>query len=164
MSQDVSGTERGFLEQMSLSRLSLWGTLRAVGRGLREAVAPARQPPAPRQLLQADWREQSREQKARGVWGARPTARTEPQPVRGQGGTNCVNACGPTLISREERNSARVSGPVWEPPGPRGRKEWRSPAASVAPTAARPSQEGRREPRLTHGGLPACTPDSKEQR
>lgn len=40
MSQDVSGTERGFLEQMSLSRLSLWGTLRAVGRGLREAVAP----------------------------------------------------------------------------------------------------------------------------
>lgn len=69
MSQDVSGTERGFLEQMSLSRLSLWGTLRAVGRGLREAVAPARQPPAPRQLLQADWREQSREQKARGRGG-----------------------------------------------------------------------------------------------
>lgn len=164
MSQDVSGTERGFLEQMSLSRLSLWGTLRAVGRGLWEAVAPCSSatsaPSAPSSYAGLE----GAKPRAEGMGGGRPTARTEPQPVRGQGGTNCVSACGPTSTSREERNSARVSGPVWEPPGPRGRKEWRSPAASVAPTAARPSQEGRRESRLTHRGLPACTPDSKEQR
>lgn len=133
MSQDVSGTERGFLEQMSLSRLSLWGTLRAVGRGLREAVAPARQPPAPRQLLQAmlDWREQSREQKARGVWGARPTARTEPQPVRGQGGTNCKRLWPDLDLAGGEEFSAGVwarLGAPWaegtegveEPSGQRG--------------------------------------------
>lgn len=82
MSQDLSHAKRGFFEQMSLSRLSLWVTHRAVGRRLPEAVALCSSaisaPLAPSSYAGFEGAKLKAE-----VTRARPTAHMESQPVWG---------------------------------------------------------------------------------